>query len=96
MALRLKVVPQDEVRIRVAVHDLFCLGYTGSNAVPLFPGRLGQADRRIAHQLDLSVALDLIAVVILQDVRPHVKRRQRIAGIVIAEVGRLGQEQAPR
>ena len=95
MALRFEVVPQDKVRIRVAVHDLLCLCHSDGDAVPLLPGCLGQADRRIAHQLDLPVALDLVAVAILQDVRAHVERRQRVAGIVIAEVGRLGQEQAP-
>ena len=93
--LRLQIVPEKEVRLRITVHDLLRHGHAGVNTLPLLPRRFRQRYRRVMHQLELAVPICVLAVPAPHDMRPNIQRRQRIAGIVIAQVRGLSDKQRP-
>ena len=96
LALFLQVVPQDEVRLRVAVHDLLGLCYPCPDGFPLFPRRVLEAQGCVPQQLDLPVLVaPRRAVVHGKHMIPYLHGRQRIACVVIAQVGMPLDAQRP-
>ena len=95
MALRLQVMPEEEMGLRLALHDLTGHSHPGLDALPLLPAGLRQGDRSVIGELVLPVPVHFLAVVIPDNVGPDLQRRQVIAGIVIAQVGGPPDEERP-
>ena len=95
VALRLQIMPQDEMGFRIAVHDLLGLQATGGYAAAFFPGRLLETLGGVVHQLKLPVLVVGLSVACGYHVGPHDHRRQGVARIVISQIRRRGEEQRP-
>ena len=96
VSLRFQVVPQKEMRFRIAVHNLLRLFDPNVDTFPLFPRRVRKAQCRVPHHLCLA---ELVkpgsGVVHLQPVIPNVHVRQPIPSIVIPKVARILNTQRP-